>query len=112
LIGQRVLFFLNPSEQKLAILAWKSPHIGRIPVTGSFSQFNGTCSNGIGWSVDKVAVTLVSGGIGSGGGAQTFDLKGIPVTTDEVLYFTVDSHGDRFCDEALLNLTITMVSQE
>ena len=101
--------FLNPSPTQLAIVAWKSPIAGTIRVTGSFKQFNGTCGNGIAWSVDKGSHTLASGQIAAGGGTQTFDLKHLGVAEDETVYFTVDSLGDYFCDEAPLDVTITMV---
>jgi hypothetical protein len=103
--------FLNPSPESLAIVAWKSPDSGRVRVMGSFAQFNATCGNGIRWSVDKGGDTLASGDIASGGGSQTFDLKDVTVKRDDVLYFTVDSLGDRFCDEAPLNITITMAKK-
>jgi len=99
--------FLDPAPAQLAIVAWKSPMRGSIRVTGSFTQFNGTCGNGIAWSIDKGGNTLATGQIASGGGTQTFDLTNIQVTEDETLYFTSDSLGDYLCDEAPLNVTIT-----
>lgn len=99
---------LNPSETQLAIVAWKSPRAGNIHVTGSVEQFLGFCGNGIHWSVDKGMDALASGDIASGGGQQKFDLTDVKVTTDETLYFTVDSLGSRVCDETPLNVTITM----
>lgn len=97
---------LNASETQLAVVAWKSPLAGTINVRGSFEQFLGFCGNGIHWSVDKGADTLASGDIGAGGGLRTFHLSDIKVVKGESLYFTVDSLGDRYCDETPLHVTI------
>lgn len=97
---------LNASESQLAIVAWESPLTGTVQVSGSFEQFLGFCGNGIHWSVDRGGATLASGDIGPGGGLQTFNLTGISVVKGESLYFTVDSLGDRYCDETPLHVTI------
>jgi len=103
--------FLNPSPTQLAILAWRSPIAAIVRITGSFTQFNSTCGNGIAWSVDIGRHALVSGQISSGAGTQNFDLEHVPVVEDQVIYFTADSLGDYFCDEAPLEVTITTVAK-
>jgi hypothetical protein len=97
---------LNPSPTQLAIVAWKSPIADTVHVAGSFTEFNATCGNGVHWSVDEGSKILASGNIASGGGLQSFDLSDITVTKGQALYFSVDSLGDIYCDEAIFNVTI------
>jgi len=102
--------FLNPSPTQLAILAWRSRAAAIVRITGSFTQFNSTCGNGIAWSVDIGSHALASGQIGSGAGTQHFDLEHVRVVEDQIIYFTADSLGDYFCDEAPLEVTIATVA--
>jgi hypothetical protein len=110
LIPARVLV-MNPSELKLAVVGWNSPITGDVRVSGSFTNLNQTCGNGVSWSVDKGGVTLASGQIPKFAPPALFDLSEVTVLKGQVLYFVLDSLGDRYCDETALNLTISTVKR-
>jgi hypothetical protein len=92
---------------ELAIIGWRSPITGAVSVSGSFSDLDPNCGNGIVWSVNKGSQVLTTGSIGNGGLPQSYSLTGIPVRTGQVLYFIVDSNQDYFCDSTGVDVTIS-----
>jgi len=98
---------MHPAPDKLAIVGWRSPVSGKIDVTGSFSDFDANCGNGVLWFINQGNKTLDSGNLPNGG-KQSFNLAKVKINPGEVLYFIVDpKDGDHFCDTTGLDLTIT-----
>lgn len=101
---------MHPGQEKLAILAWKSPHEGMVALRGAFQDVDPLCGNGGAWFVDKDSVPLASGDVPSGG-RQEFDLS-VHAAKGEVLYFILDpKDGDYYCDSTRLELTIEAVGR-
>lgn len=102
--------FVHPAEDKLAIVAWKSPIEGFARVTGLVSDLDPKCDNGIIWSVDHGAQTLRSGTLPNAGTPQPFQLRRVQVDVGDVLYFVVDAGaGDWACDSTGLSVSISEV---
>lgn len=97
--------YLHPSNEELAIVAWKSPVNGRVSLRGSFVDLDARCGNGVRWSIDKGNTTLRSDDLPSGG-VQRFQFR-VSVRRDDVLYFVVDPNGEYSCDTTGLELTIS-----
>jgi hypothetical protein len=101
--------FMHPAPANLAIVAWKSPVFATVSVTGSFTDIDPACDNGILWFIDRGGQRLASGAVPNGG-AQSFNLPSVGVSPGQVLYFLVDAnHGDFACDSTMLDLTIVEV---
>lgn len=101
--------WMHPAPAKLAIVAWKSPVFADVSVTGSFTDIDPVCGNGILWFIEQGAKRLSSGAVPNGG-AQSFSLPSVSVSPGQVLYFLVDAnHGDFGCDSTMLDLTIVEV---
>jgi hypothetical protein len=101
--------FMHPAPANLAVVAWKSPVFANVSVTGSFTDIDPACDNGILWFIEKGGQRLASGAVPNGG-AQNFSLPSVGVSPGQVLYFLVDAnHGDYACDETMLDLTIAEV---
>jgi hypothetical protein len=97
--------FMHPGIQKLAIVAWKSPVNGKVSVTGSFTDIDPVCGDGVLWSIDKGATTIRSGDLPNGGSASFGFVES--VRKDRVLYLTVDPKAEYSCDGTRLQLVIT-----
>ena len=79
---------MHPGIAKLAIVAWESPVNGKVSMTGSFTDVDPVCGDGVLWSIDKGATTIRSGDLPNGG-SESFALVE-SAKKDQVLYFTVD----------------------
>jgi len=98
--------WVHPAADRFAIIAWKSPLNAIVRVTGSFTDIDPNCDNGILWSIDKNAQRLAFGDLPNGG-AQSFDLPSVSVAKGQVLYFIVDpKNGDYACDSTMIDLKI------
>jgi hypothetical protein len=98
--------YMHPGFDRLAIIGWRSPVNGVVSVTGSFSDLDPNCDNGVLWSIDKGSVTLQSGDLPNGGAPMPFHFR-VRVKTDDVLYFIVDpKNGDYACDTTGVDVTI------
>jgi len=101
--------FLHPAPDRFAIVAWKSPLFAIVSITGSFTDLDPDCGNGILWFIEGRGQRLASGNIPNGG-AQNFNLPSVTVSPGQVLYFIVDpKNGDYGCDTTGLDLTIAEV---
>jgi hypothetical protein len=101
--------FVHPAPDRFAIVGWKSPLNAIVSVTGSFTDLDPNCGNGILWSVEKGSQRLAFGDLPNGG-AQSFSLPSVIVSPGQVLYFIVDpKNGDYGCDTTKLDLTIDEV---
>jgi len=99
-------FAIHPGPTGFAIVAWKSPIRGRVKVSGSFTDLNATCGNGVIWTIDQGKTKLASGEVNAD--SQSFNLSQVHVAPGQVLYFVVDPrNGDYFCDTTQLKLTVT-----
>jgi len=99
-------FTMHPSPTGLAIVAWRSPIDGIVGVSGSFSDLDGGCGNGVLWSVDRDGRRFRAGDIDNGD-SQSFSITKIRVARGQVLYFTVDpKDGNFFCDTTRLEVQI------
>ena len=89
---------MHPAPANLVIVAWKSPLLAIVSVTGSFTDNDPVCGNGILWFIEKGGSRLASGNIPNGG-AQGFSLPSVSVSPGQILYFMVDANkGDFGCD--------------
>lgn len=102
--------FMHPGIAKLAIVAWKSPVNGKVSVTGSFSDIDPVCGDGVLWSIDQGTKTLQAGEIPNGGTAN-FALVSA-VKKDQVLYFIVHPNTEYSCDGTRLRLIISRSDEE
>jgi hypothetical protein len=101
--------WMHPAPAKLAIVAWKSPVFANVSVTGSFTDIDPVCGNGILWFIERGGQRLASGAVPNGG-AQSFSLPSLGVSPGQVLYFLVDANRRDFgCDSTMLDLTIAEV---
>ncbi len=101
--------WMHPAPANLVIVAWKSPLLAIVSVTGSFTDNDPVCGNGILWFIEKGGSRLASGNIPNGG-AQGFSLPSVSVSPGQILYFMVDANkGDFGCDSTELDLTIAQV---
>lgn len=108
---------VHPSANKLVIVGWKSQTNGVVSVSGSVTDLDNICGNGVDWYIDRfdgtLNTTLASGTIGEGG-SQRFEngvggasLTAVTVDTDDFIYVIVDPKGsDHRCDSTALGLVI------
>jgi len=102
-------FFLHPAPDRFAIVAWKSPLNAIVSITGSITDLDPICGNGILWFVEKGSQRLASGDLPNGG-AQSLSLTNVIVSPGQVLYFIFDpKNGDYGCDTTMLDLTVAEV---
>ncbi len=85
-----------------AIVAWRSPIDAAIRLAGSV-EVDGSCGDGIRFSVDRGSETLETFVLESG--PRTFSL-GLQVRTGDVLYLIVEPGADSRCDTTWLTETI------
>jgi len=77
-----------------------------VSITGSFTDLNSSCGNGVLWFIDRNSHRLASGDLANGG-AESFSLPSVVVSEGQVLYFIVDpKNGDYGCDSTMLDLNI------
>jgi hypothetical protein len=96
---------MHPTPDGFSIVAWKSPLTGIVGIRGSFTDLDPNCGNGVLWSIDKNARTLLSGDLYNGA-SQRFSPR-VRVDQDDVLYFIVDAKNSDFCgDSTSLDVTI------
>ena len=101
--------WMHPAPHRLVIVAWKSPLNAIVSITGSFTDIDPVCGNGILWFIEGGGQRLASGDLPNGG-AQSFSLPSVVVSPGQVLYFLVDAkNGDFVCDSTMLDLTIVEV---
>jgi len=97
---------VHPAPDRFAIVAWKSPLNAIVSITGSFTDLNSSCGNGVLWFIDRNSHRLASGDLANGG-AESFSLPSVVVSEGQVLYFIVDpKNGDYGCDSTMLDLNI------
>src|SRR5262249_27807441 len=101
---------MHPGIVKLVVVAWKSPINGRVSATGSFTDIDPGCGDGVLWSIDKGATTIRSGDIPNGGG-ESFSVV-VSVRKDQVVYCTVDRKAESSGDGRRLQLVITRVDAD
>jgi hypothetical protein len=102
-------FFLHPAPDRFAIVAWKSPLNAIVSISGSFTDLDPNCGNGVLWFVEKGTQRLAFGDLPNGG-AQTFSVPSVIVSPGQILYFIVDpKNRDYFCDTTMLDLSIDEV---
>jgi hypothetical protein len=97
--------FMHPGIERLSIVAWKSPINGKVRITGSFSDIDAVCGDGVLWSIDKGSRTLQAGALPNGG-AATFAFV-TAVKKDQILYFIVHPNAEYSCDSTRLELIIS-----
>lgn len=90
------------------ILRWKSPVSGTINILGRVSSVDGTCGDGITWSLENGATVLQSGILKGNG--TVFSAQDLPVSKGTRLYFIIGMGADYFCDTT--NLDMIIVSQQ
>jgi hypothetical protein len=99
--------FMHPGPNRQAIVAWRSPLHGFVRVTGRVSDLDPSCDNGVIWSVNQRAMTIVAGVIQNGGEPQSFQFRRVFVHEGDVLYFIVDAGMEAYaCDTTGLDVRI------
>lgn len=107
---------VHPAADRYAIVGWKSPITGTVPVSGSVTDVDANCGDGVAWWINQGATNLASGSIANGG-TQAFSagtggsgLTSVAITAGDVLYFIVGpgSTGStaHFCDSTGIDVTI------
>lgn len=109
--------FVHPAPAQMAIIAWKSPLDGTISVSGSVSDNDSHCGDGVLWYIDQNSSNLAAGWFGNGG-SQTFAngtggsrLSSLAVHMGDMLYFAVNPNQNYYCDSTRLNISIQALSQ-
>jgi hypothetical protein len=105
-IPPRAVHF-HPATDRLAIIAWKSPLSTLLKISGTLTDLDPACGNGVLWFIERNDQSLASGDIANGG-AEAFNLTGVNVKKSQVLYFMIDpKSGDYACDTTMIELTIS-----
>jgi hypothetical protein len=98
--------YAHPAPDTLAIVAWKSPLSAKIKVSGTFTDLNPDCGNGVIWSIEKGTQVVTTQALPNGG-IQSFEAPSLAVSKGDVLYFLIDANaGDLFCDATMIDLKI------
>jgi hypothetical protein len=98
---------IGGSEERRAVLTWRSPITGSVAASGSFALVDGTCTH-LG---DGVTVSIVDGSsvlwtaVIPSGGSSRFEVSAA-VEPASTLSFVVDSTRLSECDSTLLTLRI------
>ena len=107
---------LHPAPSRMPIIGWTSPLTGYVSITGSLSDGDPGCGDGIRWYIDRNAIGLASGNINNGG-SQAFSsgtggagLNMVAVTTGDKIYMIVHPKANGSCDTTVVNLTISVTS--
>ena len=104
---------VHPTNSKLVIIGWRSPINGSIVITGSFSDIDATCGDGILWYIDKGATNLAYGSLANGGeqnfqeGVNGDQLSSVTVSQGEFIYFIVHPNSGWWCDSTGVDITIS-----
>jgi hypothetical protein len=102
----------HPSA-RLAIVGWQSPLAGRVAITGSVTDIDDGCGDGVLWYIDKGATNLASGSVPNGGsqgfveGTGGTGLADVVVDEGEFIYVVVHPNADFGCDSTGLDISIT-----
>lgn len=98
--------YLHPAPDLFAIVAWKAPWNSIVRVSGTVTDLDPNCGNGVRWSIDRGGQGLKTADLPNGG-SQAFELPFVPILKGQVLYFVLDAKdGDFFCDTTMLDLKI------
>jgi formylglycine-generating enzyme required for sulfatase activity len=106
---------MHPSPSETAVLGWRSPLDGAIEVTGSVTDMNDCCGDGVAWYIDKNTQNLASGDIPNGGAQDFHDgtggdlLADVPVSQGDMLYLAIDPNGDHYCDSTMVDFSIHLL---
>jgi hypothetical protein len=105
----------HPAPYRLVIVGWRSPIEGTVKITGSMSDMDNQCGDGIGWYIDQNSTNLVTGNLANGA-TQNFlsvgtgsPLKNITITKGDFIYFIIHPKGDYICDSTRLDVSIETV---
>ncbi len=107
---------LHPAPSRMAIIGWSSPLTGYISITGSLSDNDPGCGDGVQWYIDRNAIGLASGNINNGGsqalssGTGGPGLNTVAVSTGDKIYLIVAPKANISCDSTGVNLTISVTS--
>jgi len=107
---------VHPSWTKLAVVGWRSPISGNVAVTGSITDLDNLCGDGVLWYIDKDNTDLASGSLNNGAfqdvqsGAVSNSLSNIPVKQGEFIYFAVHPNTSHVCDSTILDVKISQVA--
>lgn len=93
---------LHPGQKHEVVLKWTAPKAGEIKITGTASDANVQCGNGVKARIVKGNATLWSSGViannNTTGKSHNVNTS---VTAGQAVYFIVDNNstsGDHFCD--------------
>lgn len=90
--------YMVPDPLRLAVVGWRSPITGKVDVTGSFTDLDSSCGNGVAWFVDRGTTNLAQGSFPNGG-SQSFNLSDVTITQGNFLYFILDAtNNNNICD--------------
>jgi hypothetical protein len=104
---------VHPLPNRYVIVGWRSPIDGDVAVTGSVTDRDAACGDGVNWSVDHGPATVASGSLPNGGaqslknGTGGGGLARVHVDFGDFLYFVIDPKANYICDSTGLNVKIS-----
>lgn len=105
---------LHPQNNRLAIVAWRSPKDLRVTIEGAIGPVppsGPACGDGVHWSVEMGTEVLASGDTSQASDDSEFEVERLKVRSGEVLYLVADPKNDDFCDGTRASLKITPSSR-
>lgn len=98
---------LHPGQTNAAIVGWRSSINGVINISGSISDANSNCGDGVVWYIDKESTTIATGSFGNGSRGQRILAKNIPVSVGVKIFFVVAPKENNGCDQTALDIIIS-----
>jgi hypothetical protein len=99
----------HPGASVDAVRQWKAPLAGSIRITGSASDANGTCGNGVIVSIRRGPQTLWQQTIENGNATGFAYNLPLSIVAGELISFVINSRSDLTCDATNFDPTIQYV---
>jgi RHS repeat-associated protein len=101
----------HPGAAADSVRRWVAPAAGAVRITGSVSDANTACGDGVVVTISKGAQVLWQQTINNGNATgSSYDLT-VNVVTGDQINFTINRRGDNGCDSTNFDPTITYVGQ-
>jgi hypothetical protein len=98
---------IHPYTTQMAVVGWTSPVTARVTMTASFQSAQlVNCGNGIQWTLDRGAATLIRAQVTPLQTGEGFSIP-LSVQVKQTFYLTINSYQqDYSCDSTLVAWTI------
>src|SRR5262245_29617270 len=102
IVGRDVM---HPGAGSDAIRIWTAPEVGTVRITGTISDANPACGDGVKVTILRDGALLWSATLANAGAPRAYDLRA-SVVTGTKLAFVVNRNGNDWCDSTVLAPTI------